>query len=306
VTPTRSSFARLATPARLAPLAALALVFVACRGKPGEDCSDTPGSCNDKTSHLVCVNKKYVLETCKGQGGCNDDGKALVCDNSKADAVDGCGHEGVRACSVDGKIELRCRDSKFAIEWSCRGGCTLDASNNPKCTPTGEVGDVCRPDSIVCDGAAKAQLACTDGKLGQVKTCHGALGCQTAPGGGVRCDRTVAFEDEACKEEGTGACDTTHKNVLVCTMGHFKTQLHCLGELGCELPGNYSVRCDKSIVPITEPCDEEGAPSCSTDGKQVKCTSGKWVVDKTWKPKKGETCSQRYRISKETEKFEAR
>jgi hypothetical protein len=30
------------------------------------------------------------------------------------------------------------------------------------------------------------------------------------------------------------------------------------------------------------------------------------VLDKTWKPKKGEVCSNRYRISKETEKFEAR
>ena len=33
---------------------------------------------------------------------------------------------------------------------------------------------------------------------------------------------------------------------------------------------------------------------------------GKWTLDKAWKPKKGETCSNRYRISKETEKFEAR
>jgi hypothetical protein len=308
VTPERIAWARMRASMirRLAfPLAALVLVVLAC-AKPCDDCSDTPGSCKDKASHLVCVNKKYVLETCKGSGGCNDDGKTLLCDNTKADVGDGCGRDGARACSSDGKVELRCRDTKFATEWSCRDGCTLDANNNPKCTPTGEVGDTCRPDSIVCSGAQKAQLACVDGKLQQKKTCNGALGCQTAPGGGVRCDRTIALEDEACGEEGAGACDTTRKNVLVCTGGHFKTQMHCLGDLGCELPGNYSVRCDKSIVPMTEPCDEEGAVTCSTEGKQVKCTSNKWVPDKTWKPKKGETCSNRYRISKETEKFEAR
>jgi hypothetical protein len=282
------------------------LVSAACHGKPGEDCSDTPGSCLDKASHLVCVKKKYVLETCGGKTGCNDEGKTLLCDNSKAAIGDGCGIEGARACSSDGKAELRCRDSRFAVEWSCRGSCTLDASNNPKCTPTGEVGDACRPDSIVCDGKQKTQLSCIDGKLAVSRTCNGAIGCETTPGGGVRCDRSVAVEGEKCTEEDRGACDVTHKNVLVCTNGKFKTALHCLGALGCELPGNYSARCDKSIVPMDEPCEEESAVSCSTDGAQVQCTNGKWVVDKKWKPKPGETCSNRYRVSKETEKFEAR
>ncbi len=107
----------------------------------------------------------------------------------------------------------------------------------------------------------------------------------------MRCDRTVALEGEACTEAEKGACDTTHKNVLVCDGSHYKTQLHCLGPLGCELPGNYSTRCDKSIVPMDEPCVDEGAVSCNTDGKQVRCKDAKWTLDKTWKPKKGEVCS---------------
>jgi len=285
-------------------LLATALVVVAC-ARPGGDCSDAPASCADKASHLVCVKGKYVLETCKGAGGCTDD-KALVCDNSKAGVGDGCGHEGARACSTDGTKELRCRDGVFAVEWSCRGGCTLDTSNNPKCTPTGEVGDVCRPDSIVCDGKGKSQLSCVEGKLTPTRTCHGALGCQTEPGGGIRCDRTQALEGEDCREEGRGACDSARKNVLVCQGGHFKTQLRCLGPLACELPGNYSVRCDKSIVELNEPCTEDGSVSCTADGKQVKCADGKFGLDKKWKPAKGETCSNLYRVSFETEKFEAR
>jgi hypothetical protein len=293
----------------LAFLAVLLAVVASCHGKPGEACSDTPGSCLDKTSHLVCVSQKYVLETCKGAGGCNDEGKTLLCDNTKADVGDGCGHDGARACSTDGSKELRCREGKLAVEWSCRGGCTLDASNNPKCTPTGEVGDVCRADSIVCDGAQKTELTCVDGKLKASRTCHGERGCITEPGGGVRCDKTVALENEECREEGTGACDTTRKNVLVCQNGHYKTRLHCLGALGCELPGNYSVRCDKSIVEENEPCTEEGQDgsiSCTSDGKQVKCSSGKFSLDAKWKPKKGETCNNRCRVSFQTEKFEAR
>jgi hypothetical protein len=288
-----------------AALTVLAAASASCRGKPGDDCSDTPGSCSDKQSHLVCAQGKYVLETCKGKGGCTDD-KALYCDNGLADVGDGCGHEGARACSTDGSKELRCRDRKFSVEWSCRGGCTLDDSNNPKCTPTGEIGDACRPDSIVCDGAQKTQLACTDGKLAATRTCHGDLGCKTEAGGGVRCDRTQAVEEEDCREEGTGACDSTKQSVLLCEGGHFHTRLHCQGPLGCELPGNYSVRCDKSVVDESEPCNEESAVSCSTGGKQVKCTGGKFVVDKTWAPKNGEACSNRYRVSFETEKFEAR
>jgi hypothetical protein len=281
------------------------VIAAACHGKPGDDCTDTPGSCSDNASHLVCVKGKYVLETCKGKGGCTDD-KSLACDNTMAAPNDGCGREGSRACSRDGAQELRCRDSQFAVEWSCRGGCTLDENSNPKCTPTGEIGDICRPESIVCDGAQKTQLDCVDGKLAAQKTCHGALGCKTEPGGGVRCDRTQALENEACREDGTGACDAARKNVLVCQGGQFKTQLHCLGPLGCELPGNYSVRCDKSIVLENEPCTEEGSISCTPGGKQVKCADGKFGVDKKWKPAKGETCVNRYRVAFETEKFEAR
>jgi hypothetical protein len=291
-------------------VSAALVVFVAasagCRPKAGQECSDTPGSCIDKTSHAVCTNTKYVIETCKGKDGCNDEGKSLVCDDTKADLGDGCGHEGARACSADGKYELRCRDSAFAVEWSCRGGCTLDKDDNPRCSPTGEVGDTCRPDSIVCDGAQQTELSCVDGKLAVHRTCHGKRGCQTLPGGGVGCDRSIALEEEQCQEEGTGACDPAQKSVLVCSGGHFHTQLHCMGPLGCELPGNYSARCDKSIVAEGESCDEELAPSCTPAGKQVQCKDGKFVVDKKWKPKKGETCSNRYRISKETAKFEAR
>jgi hypothetical protein len=72
------------------------------------------------------------------------------------------------------------------------------------------------------------------------------------------------------------------------------------------LPGNYSVRCDKSVVALNEPCTEDGSLSCTADNQQVKCQDGKFSLDKKWKPKKGETCSNRYRVSFETEKFEAR
>jgi hypothetical protein len=290
----------------LVPFALVAFIFGACHRRAGEDCDNTPRSCFDKTSRLVCLNKKYVLETCKGPGGCTDDGQTLVCDSTAADVGAGCEREGARACSTDGKLELWCRDNKFAVESRCRGGCTLNATNDVKCTPTGEVGDPCRPGSIVCNGEQNAQLVCLEGKLQQKKTCNGALGCQTAPSGGVRCDRTVAVEDEACSEEGTGACDMTRKAVLVCTGGQFKTQMHCLGDLGCAIPGNYTVLCDKSIVSTTEPCDEDGAATCSTEGTQLKCMGSKWKLDKDWKPKKGESCSKRYQIAKDTEKFEAR
>jgi hypothetical protein len=82
--------------------------------------------------------------------------------------------------------------------------------------------------------------------------------------------------------------------------------MECLGALHCELPGNYSVRCDKSIVPLGEACTEDGALSCTPDGNQVTCTGGKWDIDKKWKPKTGETCANRYRVSYDTEKFEPR
>jgi hypothetical protein len=114
------------------------------------------------------------------------------------------------------------------------------------------------------------------------------------------------LEGEDCTEEATGACDASRKNVLVCTGGHYRTRVHCLGPLGCELPGNYTARCDKSIVEENEECSEDFAASCSTGGKQVRCTQGKFALDSKWKPKKGESCSNRYRVTFETSKFEAR
>ena len=38
----------------------------------------------------------------------------------------------------------------------------------------------------------------------------------------------------------------------------------------------------------------------------MKCADGKFGIDKKWKPAKGEKCENRYRVSFETEKFEAR
>ncbi len=71
--------------------------LAACRGKPGESCSDSPATCLDKASHLVCLEGKYVLESCRGNGGCTDD-KSVLCDNTSAQVGDGCGHNGARAC----------------------------------------------------------------------------------------------------------------------------------------------------------------------------------------------------------------
>jgi hypothetical protein len=308
----RPAHARAPSPLAHASALALALAFalalVAGCDKPGQDCSDSPGGCYDKKSHLVCVNKKFVLETCKGAGACNDKGKTLVCDNTIAEIGDGCGHEGSRACATDGTKELRCRDGKMQIEWACRGGCKLDDNSNPKCTPTGEAGETCRPDSIVCDGAQHTELVCTDGKFVPRRTCHGARGCETPPGGGVLCDRTQALENEKCHEEDVWACDMDKKNVLICNMGLYTTQIHCLGPRGCELPGNYSVRCDKTTVPENEACDEPLSHACTPDGQQVVCTDGKFVIDKKWKPKKDETClgMNHYTKNHETARFEAR
>jgi hypothetical protein len=176
----------------------------------------------------------------------------------------------------------------------------------PNDMPTGRVGNACRPDVVMCDGAQKTELVCTDGRLAARRTCHGPRGCVTVGDEGVRCDRTQALEGEDCQGEGNGACDSTMKSVLICQGGRFKTQLHCLGALGCELPGNYSIRCDKSVVEENESCAEESAVSCSTSGKQVKCKGGKFILDVSWKAKKGETCANRYRVSFETEKFMAR
>ena len=200
----------------------------------------------------------------------------------------------------------RARSSAAAAGSSPSSGAAAAAARStrtttPSASPRATSATSCRPDSIVCDVAQpRRELDCVDGKLvadahlpRRARLRHAprrrrALRSHAGPRGrGVPHGGQRRLRHD--QEERPGL----HQD------GQFKTTAPLPGRpSAASCPGNYSVRCDKSIVVENEACTEEGAISVHGRGQagQVHAT-GKFAIDKTWKPKKGETCDNRYRVS---------
>lgn len=137
---------------------------------PGDVCStDQQGAsaCKDGQTMLSCRGGRYVAVTCRGPNGCQSDGSHSVCDQSMAAPLDDCDKEGTKACSVDGREVLACKQGKMSSYLLCRGprGCTalggkLDcdlsiAAEGDACDPKLEGHVACSPDSeklVRCEG----------------------------------------------------------------------------------------------------------------------------------------------------------
>ena len=111
----------------------------------------------------------------------------------------------------------------------------------------------------------------------------------------------------SCQYNGKIRCDDP-STALLCRK-NVVVAIPCRGPQGCKAPPGGDGVCDDDLAQEGDPCQDtlNENYACSTDhAKELLCKDGKFVVDKKWKPKKGETCNNRYRISKETAKFEAR
>jgi hypothetical protein len=93
---------------------------------------------SDKKLALKCGADRTMaaLNTCKGTKGCRvfempEEKKVeFVCDDAVADPNDPCDENGEKACTIDRKGILECKQNKFQPLGPCPGGCTFDTSGD--------------------------------------------------------------------------------------------------------------------------------------------------------------------------------
>jgi hypothetical protein len=107
------------------------LLVVGCKSKPGDSCSNQgEARCIDGTSALLCHEKKWTKNECRGPKGCKEVGSVVDCDESLAQEKDFCDHETNVACSVDKKVLLKCTKAVWVTDTKCTGpkGCSVSGT----------------------------------------------------------------------------------------------------------------------------------------------------------------------------------
>lgn len=176
-------------------LAALALPRCAGNPSAGDACaSDSPTTCDGKSTVLVCVSGKFVAHPCVA--GCNGNS----CDYSQNAAGTYCDslptNGRCRAADTHAALDCgaACQDAVATFcernvvrELPCRGqrGCRSSATTFSCDTSLGNAGDECSytyEGTAVCGKAnLKARLTCLDGGLSPLSEC--ATWCAIVDGG---------------------------------------------------------------------------------------------------------------------------
>jgi hypothetical protein len=92
--------------------------------KEGDKCArENNHACSmDQKSHLVCKGGKYALvEHCRGAKACSTVGTKVQCDDSLAQAGEPCDTVNHHACSLDGKMVVKCDGTKWLADDPCKG-----------------------------------------------------------------------------------------------------------------------------------------------------------------------------------------
>ena len=139
---------------------------------------DHDGACSaDKTNVLVCKSGRFATAgTCRGPNGCRFDGEGYVCDYSVALVGDRCEDDFTRACSMDHRSRLDCKDGVFVAGDKCArsGGCIK--RENVECAPVADAGDACAfENTMVCASDRVHYVVCENGHYVVRGTC--AAGC---------------------------------------------------------------------------------------------------------------------------------
>jgi hypothetical protein len=145
----------------------------------------------DTKSLLKCNAGTFRREHgCDGPKGCGVVGDRIQCDETLAKVDEPCSKEGIVACSLDGKLSLRCTISKWNAVRHCRGAkaCRME-DGFPICDESiAEVNDPCGgAGRLACSSDGKSELVCHGSRFMHSRDCQ--KGCKVAPSGNtVRCE----------------------------------------------------------------------------------------------------------------------
>jgi hypothetical protein len=231
-----------------APLAwaAAAVVLVgavaACRDKPAAG-----GACR-VLDQLVCA--------------AGD--RALVCEASAAAG----GASGTSAW-----VAVPCRGSR---------GCARRGDTDECDDTVAAGGDACPrnpPLDYACTADKAQALVCKEGRFGLWRACRGPDGCQVEGGRNVRCDTTLGEVGDPCAQQGTYACATDGKAMLLCDGSVLAPASSCRGPEGCHIQrDSRKVECDDAVAQEGDACDQAKRIACAVDKKsELVCQGSKYV-----------------------------
>jgi hypothetical protein len=154
---------------------------------------------------------------------------------------------GTRVC-LSHDTMLVCDTGRFAAQ-GCKGknGCVEPPySAPPICDFSGDkAGDACfdNRDKVLCTGEEDGKITCVKDKY-VIEPCRGPGGCMQLDNG-VRCNRFVAKEGDACLEDSEGyyACDVSKKAALQCKKGAYIKVKDCGSSCEVDVTNNNMVDC---------------------------------------------------------------
>jgi len=164
------------------------------KNKPGDACStDDEGAalCAGTDQMIACRAGKYQHVPCRGPKGCANEGGFALCDQAIAAVGDACKDENKKACAVEGKSVLLCRDHKMDLLLSCRGprGCSAAGGKLDCDMSIAKKGDPCdktQEGSVSCNEEASSTLICKNQSFTFDEKCKPGTRC-VAEGTSTQC-----------------------------------------------------------------------------------------------------------------------
>jgi hypothetical protein len=170
------------------------------------------------------------------------------------------------------------------VEVPCKGahGCS-HKSDADECDDTvAAAGDPCPrspPLDYACSADGAKALVCKEGRYDLWRSCRGPEQCKVEGGRNVRCDTTLGEPGDPCGQQGTYACSSDGKSMLVCDGSALAPASTCRGPDGCRIQRDTrKVDCDDSLAEEGDPCDQPRRIACAGDRKaELVCQGGKYA-----------------------------
>jgi len=170
------------------------------------------------------------------------------------------------------------------VEAPCKGahGCS-HKSDADECDDTVAAdGDPCPHDpplDYACTPDKTKALVCKEGHYTIWRACRGPEACQVEGGRNVRCDTTLGEAGDPCALQGTYACSSDGKAMLLCDGTSLTPASSCRGPEGCRIQRDTrKVECDDALAEEGDPCDQPKRIACAVDRKaELVCQAGKYT-----------------------------
>jgi hypothetical protein len=200
------------------------------------------------------------------------------------------------ACRVPDQLVCAGRDRALVCEPAAAGGGTVwlevPCKGARGCARKGDVddcddtlaamGDACPrnpPLDYACTAERTQALVCKEGRFGLWRACRGPESCQVEGGRNVRCDTTLGEPGDPCAQQGTYACSTDAKSMLLCDGAALAPASSCRGVDGCRIQReSRKVECDDAVANEGDPCDQPKRIACAVDKKsELVCQGSRYV-----------------------------